>query len=601
MVDASLAPVGRRGCLHRRLRGGDPRRRGRCSSTVARAVDLEPVRSSSRSCADLTRDIGATQVSTRALDPRRVSVDVGHGHGARRRARACTGRAPATGDPVLLITGLGLSGGAWWRTVPVLSRRAARDHVRQPRRRTLERAQPRLHDRGDGRRRRRRSSTTSASSACTSTASRSAAWSPSSSRCAIPSACARSCSARRTPGGPRAVRADDEVMAFFRAACDDARGGGRLGVGPLQLRPALPQRARRPHRGGHRAAARAPVRASARTARSCSRRACTTATAACDASPPRRSSCTAATTASSRSPTRSCSPSASRARACRSSRTSGHLYPTEEPEVDEAIGAFFAEAGEAQAVSRPDGARRRAARRRRRSARQAAERRRRRSRSGTARGRSPTRELDERSNRLAQALLAAGVGPGTRVAHLDRTAPEVVELLFAASKIGAVARAAQLAAGGCPSSPRIVADAGAPLLIAGSAFADAASAIAGALPAPLRTVEVGTGLRAVGRRPRPGRPGRSRRLGRHRRADVHVGHHRRPEGRPHHAPQPRGRRRDVAALGLRRRHGQPHAAADVPHRRHRLGVPRAVERRDHDPGQRVRRPRPCSTCSSASA
>jgi 3-oxoadipate enol-lactonase len=27
------------------------------------------------------------------------------------------------GDPVLLITGLGLAGGAWWRTVPVLSRR----------------------------------------------------------------------------------------------------------------------------------------------------------------------------------------------------------------------------------------------------------------------------------------------------------------------------------------------------------------------------------------------------------------------------------------------------------------------------------------------
>src|SRR5215216_4287662 len=27
-----------------------------------------------------------------------------------------------SGPPVLLITGLGLSGGAWWRTVPVLSR-----------------------------------------------------------------------------------------------------------------------------------------------------------------------------------------------------------------------------------------------------------------------------------------------------------------------------------------------------------------------------------------------------------------------------------------------------------------------------------------------
>ena len=47
-------------------------------------------------------------------------------------------------------------------------------------------------------------------------------------------------------------------------------------------------------------------------------------------------------------------------------------------------------------------------------------------------------ELDERSNRLAQALLARGVGSGTRVAYLDRSSVEVVELLFAASKIGAV-------------------------------------------------------------------------------------------------------------------------------------------------------------------
>ena len=27
-----------------------------------------------------------------------------------------------SGEPVLMIMGLGLSGGAWWRTVPVLSR-----------------------------------------------------------------------------------------------------------------------------------------------------------------------------------------------------------------------------------------------------------------------------------------------------------------------------------------------------------------------------------------------------------------------------------------------------------------------------------------------
>src|SRR6476661_7822737 len=78
-------------------------------------------------------------------------------------------------------------------------------------------------------------------------------------------------------------------------------------------------------------------------------------------------------------------------------------------------------------------------------------------------------ELDDRSNRLARALLAGGVGPGARVAHLDRTAPEVVELLFAAAKIGAVAvplnwrlAVAELA--------RVVADAQPPVLVAGRSF-----------------------------------------------------------------------------------------------------------------------------------
>jgi long-chain acyl-CoA synthetase len=40
---------------------------------------------------------------------------------------------------------------------------------------------------------------------------------------------------------------------------------------------------------------------------------------------------------------------------------------------------------------------------------------------------SSYRELDERSSRLAQALMAAGVEPGDRVAHLDRTGIEVIE------------------------------------------------------------------------------------------------------------------------------------------------------------------------------
>jgi long-chain acyl-CoA synthetase len=100
------------------------------------------------------------------------------------------------------------------------------------------------------------------------------------------------------------------------------------------------------------------------------------------------------------------------------------------------------------------------------------------------------RELDERSSRLAQALLASGVDAGSRVAHLDRTGPEVIELLFATSKIGAVLVPLnwRLAV---PELTRIVADAAAPLLIAGSAFAGVASALAGALAVPPRVVEVG--------------------------------------------------------------------------------------------------------------
>jgi long-chain acyl-CoA synthetase len=83
-------------------------------------------------------------------------------------------------------------------------------------------------------------------------------------------------------------------------------------------------------------------------------------------------------------------------------------------------------------------------------------------------------QLDERSNRLAQALQALGVRSGSRVALLDRTAPEIVELLFATSKLGAVTvplnwRLAprELAA--------IVADAQPPVVVAGEAYAEVAA------------------------------------------------------------------------------------------------------------------------------
>ena len=139
------------------------------------------------------------------------------------------------------------------------------------------------------------------------------------------------------PGGPRAVRADAEVIAFFRRRASMTRGGGGAGVGAVQLRPALPARARRPHRGGHLAqrlahpfaerAYRAQMFAAA--LHNCYGR--------CRASTCRRSSCTAVRTASSRSPTRELLAERIPGARLRILEEAGHLYPTEEPEVDEAI------------------------------------------------------------------------------------------------------------------------------------------------------------------------------------------------------------------------------------------------------------------------
>jgi long-chain acyl-CoA synthetase len=98
-------------------------------------------------------------------------------------------------------------------------------------------------------------------------------------------------------------------------------------------------------------------------------------------------------------------------------------------------------------------------------------------------------ELDERSNRLAQALLASGVTGGARVAYLGRAAPEVIELLFAVSKIGAVIvplnwrlSARELAG--------VLEDSQAPLLIADAGYVQTAEALASRASRPL-------GLRVV--------------------------------------------------------------------------------------------------------
>src|SRR4051794_26980615 len=93
-------------------------------------------------------------------------------------------------------------------------------------------------------------------------------------------------------------------------------------------------------------------------------------------------------------------------------------------------------------------------------------------------------ELDARSNRLAQALLAGGLCEGSRVAYLGRSAPEVIELLFAVAKIGAV-----IVPLNWRLSPRelagVLADAQAPLLITDTAYRQTAEGLA---PQALRVV-----------------------------------------------------------------------------------------------------------------
>jgi long-chain acyl-CoA synthetase len=99
-------------------------------------------------------------------------------------------------------------------------------------------------------------------------------------------------------------------------------------------------------------------------------------------------------------------------------------------------------------------------------------------------------QLHARSNRLAQLLLATGVGAGDRVAHLDRTAPEVVELLFATAKIGAVTVPLNWRL--APAElETIVADAGCEMLLAGPAYTDTARGIAAAAPQALEVLDVG--------------------------------------------------------------------------------------------------------------
>ena len=78
-------------------------------------------------------------------------------------------------------------------------------------------------------------------------------------------------------------------------------------------------------------------------------------------------------------------------------------------------------------------------------------------------------ELDARADQVAQALLAAGVGRGDRVAYLDKNSPEQVELYFGSVKVGAVPTPVNYRLAP-PEIAYIVADAGARVVAVGAEF-----------------------------------------------------------------------------------------------------------------------------------
>ncbi|MEU5883409.1 long-chain-fatty-acid--CoA ligase [Spirillospora sp. NPDC047279] len=87
-------------------------------------------------------------------------------------------------------------------------------------------------------------------------------------------------------------------------------------------------------------------------------------------------------------------------------------------------------------------------------------------------------ELDERSSRIAQALLGAGLAAGSRVGYVGKNAPEFFEVLFGATKIGAVVAPVNWRLTG-PEIAAIVADAEAAVTVVDAEFADVAAELPG--------------------------------------------------------------------------------------------------------------------------
>ena len=101
--------------------------------------------------------------------------------------------------------------------------------------------------------------------------------------------------------------------------------------------------------------------------------------------------------------------------------------------------------------------------------------------------RTTYRQLDSAANRVAQALIAEGVKPGVRVAHLDKSSDLYFELLFGGAKANAVMVSVnwRLAP---PEVLHIVQDAGAEILFVGEEFFPVIDKIRDQLPSVRRIV-----------------------------------------------------------------------------------------------------------------
>ncbi|MEY2426770.1 MAG: hypothetical protein QOI61_2342 [Actinomycetota bacterium] len=99
-------------------------------------------------------------------------------------------------------------------------------------------------------------------------------------------------------------------------------------------------------------------------------------------------------------------------------------------------------------------------------------------------------DLDQRSNQVANALLAEGVGTADRVAILDKNAIEYFELLFGGSKVNSanVAVNWRLAA---PEIAGVLQDSQAKVLVVGQTFVDVLDAIAEDLAAIKKIIVIG--------------------------------------------------------------------------------------------------------------